>query len=364
MEEKKSMPGEKDLIQLRRLVKIREKELSLFRKISKALTSSLEFDRVLHLLMDHIQKMVSAENWSVLLLDQNARDLYFDLVKGRAPEETRSHRLRIGEGGAGWVAETGQPLIMTEVSKDPRFPEGIDRFTQREVHSVLYTPLINNKKIVGILEWINYKKGGSFTRKDLETVGLWTDLVTVVVERANLYQVMSNLAVTDDLTKLFNFRYLDQALESEIKRCRRYHSMVSVIFIDLDHFKMVNDKHGHLSGSKTLIEVAHILVENLRDVDIVARYGGDEFVIVLPYTPVDMAFNITQRLQRSIQKYSFLAGEGLNLKVTASFGIAGYPEHAENKTDLIRAADQAMYEAKNLGRDRIVMAEPLLSPAS
>jgi diguanylate cyclase (GGDEF)-like protein len=237
----------------------------------------------------------------------------------------------------------------------------VDKVTGLGVRSVLALPVINKKKTVGVLEWLNKKNGGDFTKQDLQLASRWTDQAAIVIERSNLYQVMANLAVTDDLTKLFNFRYLDQALEAEIKRCRRYKSTVSVIFLDLDRFKLVNDNHGHLMGSKTLKEVAHILVDNLRDVDIIARYGGDEFVVVLPYTPSDVAYKITLRLQRAIQQYRFLSDEGLSLNVTASFGLAGFPQHASNKTDLIRLADQAMYEAKNRGRDRIVISEPLLS---
>ena len=352
---------QKELRELRSVLRKKNKEFLYFLEVGKALTSTLEFDRVLHLIMERVQQMIRSESWSILLVEGDTQELYFELVKGRKSEEVKNVRIKLGEGIAGKVAETGRPLLVTDVSKDFRFASGVDKVTGLGVRSVLALPVINKKKTVGVLEWLNKKNGGDFTKQDLQLASRWTDQAAIVIERSNLYQVMANLAVTDDLTKLFNFRYLDQALEAEIKRCRRYKSTVSVIFLDLDRFKLVNDNHGHLMGSKTLKEVAHILVDNLRDVDIIARYGGDEFVVVLPYTPSDVAYKITLRLQRAIQQYRFLSDEGLSLNVTASFGLAGFPQHASNKTDLIRLADQAMYEAKNRGRDRIVISEPLLS---
>jgi diguanylate cyclase (GGDEF)-like protein len=132
--------------------------------------------------------------------------------------------------------------------------------------------------------------------------------------------------------------------------------VLSLIFLDLDYFKMVNDRYGHLMGSRVLVEVAELLIRNLRDVDIISRYGGDEFVVVLPETGLRTTQAITKRLHRAFHRHEFLSQEGLKLHLTASFGIAGFPDHARNKKDLIRLADQAMYEAKYGGRDRVCMA--------
>ncbi len=358
-----------ELKRLQKLLSRREKEISFYREIGKALTSTLEFDRVLFLVLERVREMLGAESWALILAEDAARDsrekeFRFELAKDVKGEDLRNHRVKPGEGIAGRVAETGIPLIVTDFTEDPRFPGGVDRVTGTSMTSLLSLPLINKKSVVGVLEWINKKGGRPFTQRDLGEAAKWADYVAIIIERSNLYQVMANLAVTDDLTKLFNFRYLDQALDAEIKRCRRYHSTVSVIFLDLDRFKLVNDGHGHLVGSRTLVEVARILVDNLRDVDIIARYGGDEFVVVLPYTSPDVAYKITLRLQRAVQQHHFLSEEGLDLRVTASFGVAGFPEHAQNKTDLIRIADQAMYEAKNRGRDRIVTADEMLTSQS
>ena len=181
---------------------------------------------------------------------------------------------------------------------------------------------------------INKRREILFEKKDLDLLTKLVDQAAIALERSSLYQKMSDLVITDDLTKLFNFRYLDQTLDIELKRSQRYGSRISLIFFDMDYFKLVNDNHGHLVGSKVLSEVAQILINSLRDVDIVARYGGDEFVIVLPETKVDTAIKITHRLHKAIREHEFLKEEGLKLHLSASYGISGYPDHARTKKDL------------------------------
>jgi diguanylate cyclase (GGDEF)-like protein len=203
---------------------------------------------------------------------------------------------------------------------------------------------------------INRADGRPFDATDRDLLLQLTGQAAIAIERSQLYQRMAELTVTDDLTKLFNFRHLVKTLDIEIRRCIRYGSVLSLIFLDLDYFKMVNDRYGHLMGSRVLVEVAELLIRNLRDVDIISRYGGDEFVVVLPETGLRTTQAITKRLHRAFHHQEFLSQEGLKLHLTASFGIAGFPDHARNKKDLIRLADQAMYEAKYGGRDRICMA--------
>lgn len=345
---------------LKATLKQMKKELSFFISVGKALTSTLELDKVLDIIMENVQKLVEAEAWSLLLLDEERNDIYFAILKGEHTEGLQGKRLRMGEGAAGWVAAKGRPLIVRDISKDRRFAAYFKRDNREFIpKSMLCVPIINKRKTIGILEIINKKRGASFTQKDLELLLKLVDQAAIAIERSNLYQRMSNLAITDDLTKLFNLRHLYRALDTEIKRCKRYHSKFSVIFLDLDSFKLVNDRHGHLSGSKTLVEVASILVSALRDVDIIARYGGDEFVVVLPHTPVEMAYRIAERIQADINRHTFLSEDGLSLKISASFGVAGYPEHAKDEIELLRLSDQAMYMAKSLGKNRVVLASEL-----
>ena len=335
----------------------RTKELSFFINSGKALTSTLEFNRVLRIIMERAQQLIKCEAWSLLLLDGEKQELRFVSVKGGQRREVKKVRLKIGKGIAGWVAQTGQPHIVHNVRKDPHFYKAVDQIARFKTRSVLCVPIVNKKKTVGVLEMINKRNGMPFEQKDQELLVQLVDQAAIALERANLYQQMSDLAVTDDLTKLFNFRYLDQILDREISRCQRYGSVLSLIFLDMDYFKHVNDTHGHLMGSRVLIEVAHILLRNLRNVDVIARYGGDEFVVVLPETSVKTTLRITSRLLQALQEYDFLKEEGLKVRLTASFGIAGYPEHAATKRDLVRLADQAMYQAKNSGRNQICVTE-------
>ncbi|MBI5194388.1 MAG: sensor domain-containing diguanylate cyclase [Nitrospirae bacterium] len=342
--------------ELKSVLQQMKKELSFFISVGKALTSTLEVDKVLDIIMENVHKLVSSESWSLLLSDVERNDLYYAITKGRQMEGQSSRRITSGKGIAGWVAENGKPLIVHNVPNSKRFSiyykEHNKGFIPRDVMCI---PIINKKKTIGVLEIINKKNRTPFTKKDKELMLKLIDQAAIAIERSDLYQRMANLAVTDDLTKLFNLRYLYRALNSELKRSRRYNSRFSVIFLDLDSFKLVNDRHGHLAGSKTLVEVAGLLLNALRDVDIISRYGGDEFVIVLPHTPVDVALSIAKRIQEDINNHTFLTDDGLCLRITASFGIAGYPEHAKDEIELLKLSDQAMYMAKSLGKNRVVL---------
>ncbi|MGH9902875.1 MAG: GGDEF domain-containing protein, partial [Pyrinomonadaceae bacterium] len=154
------------------------------------------------------------------------------------------------------------------------------------------------------------------------------------------------LSQTDDLTKLHNARFLRQYLISELKRGRRYGSAVSAMFMDLDDFKRINDEYGHLVGSHVLMELAAVILSSVRDTDIVVRYGGDEFVVILPETGTEQAAGVAERVRDRIAGHAFTGGRNLRLSLTASFGVATFPLHAQSPQQLISAADTAMYEAK------------------
>src|SRR5262249_28118461 len=160
------------------------------------------------------------------------------------------------------------------------------------------------------------------------------------------FQKAEALSVTDDLTRLYNSRYLNQVLRKETKRAARSRHPLSLLFVDLDGFKQVNDTHGHLAGSKALVEVAAILRGCARETDVVPRYGGDDFAVILPDTGREGAMAVASRIRERLSSWCFLGSQGLSVHLTASIGVATLPDVAASTEELIRAADRAMYRVK------------------
>jgi diguanylate cyclase (GGDEF)-like protein len=199
----------------------------------------------------------------------------------------------------------------------------------------------------------------------LASLRTYLEPAAIALDNALTLRKAEALALIDDLTRLYNSRYLHQSLRREIKRSTRNHRAISVLFLDLDGFKEVNDTYGHLAGSKALVEVGVVLKDCARETDVVARFGGDEFVIVLPDTGPEGALAMAARVREHVVASRFLTSDGASVRLTASIGVATLPDVAETAEELLRAADKAMYKVKAFGKDGIQAASesPERNPA-
>jgi diguanylate cyclase (GGDEF)-like protein len=222
------------------------------------------------------------------------------------------------------------------------------------IRSILCLPLQRRGEKAGVIELIN-KSDGVFTPDDQALVQMLVDPLTVAIRTVRVFENAERLTITDDLTKLYNYRFLMQFLEAEVKRCLRYKKKVSLLFIDVDGFKRINDTFGHLVGSHALAEMGQVFRRILRETDIVGRYGGDEFVIVLPETPLNGAMVIAERIRKKVEDYEFIA-QNLSIRLTVSLGVANCPKHTLTAEGLIKKADAAMYRAKELSKNSIKVA--------
>jgi diguanylate cyclase (GGDEF)-like protein len=226
---------------------------------------------------------------------------------------------------------------------------------------MLAIPIQIHEDMIGILKF-PIARGETFDEQVAVRASEYVRAVTPVL--ANIYQLTKSkdLAMRDDLTKAFNRRFFDSHLDDEIERSRRYGSLLSIIFLDLDDLKHVNNHYGHLAGSRTLQEVAKRILGAVRGVDKVVRFGGDEFCIILPQTDPEQARAVANRVHKAVTDSAFRVEPNVEVRVTASFGIATFPVHALTKEDLIRQADSAMYKVKSTTKNSIGVATVVSSP--
>ncbi|MGE0155837.1 MAG: GGDEF domain-containing protein [Geobacter sp.] len=339
------------------LLSRRNAEMASLLEIGKTLTSSLELRDVLKGIMAQLERLLQPQIWSLLLKDEETGELTFEIAVSPVSNDLKGMRLQPGQGVAGWVAQQGEALLIPDVSKDTRFDNSVAIAVDYPVSSIACVPLKIRERVLGVLELIGVDGSEPFNPENMPLLGALADFAAIAIDNARNYQRISELVITDDLTGLYNARHFHELLEYEVVRAKRYGSQVSLLFLDLDHFKEVNDTYGHLVGSRVIAEVGHLIRRHIRSADRAARYGGDEYVIVLPNTGKQGALSAATKMLERLHEHSFQADSGEQITMTASFGVATYPDDAPNKTELIRAADTAMYDAKEGGRNGVCSFE-------
>jgi diguanylate cyclase (GGDEF)-like protein len=331
-------------------------EVAVFHELGKALTSSLQLDQVLRTIMEKINEVLRPDTWSLLLMDPETQELYFQIATGEGAEALRDVRIKVGQGLAGWVAQSGKAIVVPDTTQDPRFLGQVDERTKMATRSVVAVPVRFRDQCLGVIELINCVGPDGFGHRDLALLEALADYAAIAIENARHVQRIHELTIKDDCTTLYNARHLNAMLDTELYRSHRYAFEFSIIFMDLDHFKNVNDTYGHLVGSKLLSEIGSAIKEKCRLIDLAFRYGGDEFVLLLPQTSKENAISVAGRLHRLIRDNVWLKEEGLNVHITASVGVASYPSDSRAKAELMHLADEAMYLVKNTSRDNVAAA--------
>ncbi|MDH3975634.1 MAG: diguanylate cyclase [Deltaproteobacteria bacterium] len=326
-------------------------------EVSRTISSCLERDKLYEHTLDAVIQEITCQAGLSLFRDKNTdfESLNLKAVRHMGNEKGEmicalfNKWLKSHEG----AEEAILPYDVKELA-------GKDQGFLSHFKSFLVVPVKIQGTVSGFL--IVFSKIGKehYNRDDIENATFIAEQSSLSFENVEKYVSAQEMAYVDSLTDLYNTRFLEIALEREVKRSSRSTIPFSVLFMDLDYFKKVNDVHGHLVGSKLLIEVGELLIECVREIDTVVRYGGDEFTIILVDTDHEIAQKVANRIRMNIEKKPFLQNEGLSLHVTASIGIATYPRHASDKKELLDMADKAMYCGKNKSRNTVYLA-PLVS---
>jgi diguanylate cyclase (GGDEF)-like protein len=321
-------------------------------EIGKALTSTFNMDQILIIILKRLSELIRARNWTLFLLDPEREELHFEVVVGLDKGSLVDVNIPLGEGITGTVALTAEPILVPDVRHDPRFSNRVDGLTGSVTRSIICLPLKMQGSVIGVIEIVNPEDMSLFRDSFMPLLSILADYLAIAIHNSRTYRKIESLSVTDDVTGFYNSRFMHQHLNQLLDQGHE----VSLVFMDLDNFKELVDHHGHLLCSKILREAAVSTGSELDDDDRLVRYGGDEFVIILPAQDKNTAFEKVVRIRKALAEATFLIEEGLGVELTASFGIANYPSDAADKKELLQMADNSLYRSKDLGKNSITVA--------
>ena len=299
--------------------------------------------------------LLLAERASLLVVDERANELVLKAGVGLRAKISEVARIRLGEGVAGGVLKTGKALVVENIESAGMEPAPAER--QYKTNSFISYPIRIGGRTIGVLNVTDKASGEKYDDVDLSLLEIIGPQVALALERAEWqerakeFQLMS---ITDPLTGLLNRRYLQERMNEEVNRSKRYEYPMSFLMIDIDDFKSYNDRNGHQAGDQALQITAHCLKVALRSADVACRYGGEEFGILLPQTPLNEASVIAERMRQRVAETVYPHGQSQSLGgVTISIGISSFHKNVDTPERIIAAADRALYEAKSKGKNRI-----------
>ncbi|HXW12913.1 MAG TPA: diguanylate cyclase [Terriglobia bacterium] len=323
----------------------RASHLALLNELGRKASSVLNPHELLPSICRQVRNAFGYDLVRIEMRDPACEELVVEAEAGYAPDLI-GRRIGLGEGLSGVAADSGEPVLANSVVNEPRYVA-----LHPGIRSALSLPLKYREELMGVLS-LESLQSYAFSQQDVLTLRTLADQLAIALHNARAYQVALEQAITDGLTGLKTHRFFMEALDGEWRRSARSGHVFSLIMLDLDGFKQVNDRHGHLEGDKVLTAVANLLKDRVRQSNVVARYGGDEFAILLPEARTDQAEVLAERLRASFESDGYLAAHG----VTASFGIATFPLHGPTQEEILRVADSGMYLAKHQEGNRVRVA--------
>ncbi|WP_298272041.1 sensor domain-containing diguanylate cyclase [Geobacter sp.] len=325
-------------------------------EVAGAVGSTLDLDSVLHAILASAMRFAETPAGSIALYDAVRGELTLHAHEGLTADFVRTERWEVHPGGlTERVLTGGEILFVNDTAETTFFTNPIA--LAEGIRSLICIPLKVQSRTVGIL-YLDDFVPRAFDRKRMELLSVLGSFAAMAIENAQLHERTRHMAITDALTGLYNHRYFQQVFSRELNRAKRYEKPFSIIMMDVDDFKKFNDTYGHPHGDKVLAAMGDILTEALRDSDMAFRYGGEEFIVLLPETDFSNAFQVAERLRELVERKSVTILQGIAPHgVTVSVGVACYPRDGETRGELLKGVDDLLYRAKEFGKNRVYYRE-------
>jgi diguanylate cyclase (GGDEF)-like protein len=315
-------------------------ELETLMEVSRIIQTTTRREEAFEKLLQLVRQSIPFENATLFVLNRASNQLVVGTIVGEHIDLIPGVQFDHGFGFSSWVAKQKKPILLNELHRSAR-DDG------PQVGSFLSVPLVVQQELIGVLN-LSHPGNQAFSEDHLRLLTLIAGQAAAILQRVLMYEEMARLAITDELTGLYNRRHFGTRVAEEIARSRRHGRPFSLLFLDIDHFKRINDTYGHVVGDRILADLGKLLHRWARSSDLLARYGGEEFVVLLPETETSPALAAADRLRQAVEEHSFPRRK----RLTVSIGVASYPADGQAEDELLKVADQALYQAKRLGRNR------------